>query len=346
MLTISVATTAGPTVITQLDNGWRAAQPLAGRFAAKLKTSPCLTLDPNRPERLFCGMSQHGVWRSDDAGQTWQPAFEDLPHARVTAIAVSRTEQVNRYGVAYVGTEPSAVFRSEDGGATWRACEGLTDLPSADRWAFPPRPETHHVRWIEPDQHDFGRLYVAIEAGALVYSPDGGETWQDRVAGGPLDTHHLATHPDAPGRLWAAAGDGFFESNDAGATWRKAEQGLRQRYCWSVAVDAGNPETVILSAAGGARQAHNLYQAESHLYRRTQTGGDWREIRAGLPDPKGIRAYALAADPAESGVFYAGTEARLYRSLDAGATWHPLPLDRLADDSGARVHSLVVAKTE
>lgn len=52
--------------------------------------------------------------------------------------------------------------------------KGLTKLPSASTWSFPPRPETHHVRWIGIDPHDAHHLYVAIEADVLVRSLDDG----------------------------------------------------------------------------------------------------------------------------------------------------------------------------
>jgi photosystem II stability/assembly factor-like uncharacterized protein len=64
------------------------------------------------------------------------------------------------------------------------------------------------------------RLFVAIEAGALVRTFDGGRTWRDRVRGGPYDTHTAVTNPLAPGRIYSAAGDGYFESTDAGDSWR------------------------------------------------------------------------------------------------------------------------------
>ena len=47
------------------------------------------------------------------------------------------------------------------------------------QWPFPPRPSTHHVRWIEPDVNRKEYLFVAIEAGALIKSFDGGKTWID-----------------------------------------------------------------------------------------------------------------------------------------------------------------------
>jgi hypothetical protein len=96
--------------------------------------------------------------------------------------------------------------------------ETLHKLPSSVSWSFPPRPWTHHVRWIEPDANNYDYVFVAIEAGALVQSHDGDRTWIDRVEQGPYDTHTLATHPMAPRRLYSSAGDGYFESFDYGET--------------------------------------------------------------------------------------------------------------------------------
>jgi len=55
---------------------------------------------------------------------------------------------------------------------------------------------------------------------------DDGRTWRDRVRGGPYDTHTAVTHPLAPGRIYSAAGDGYFESTDAGGSWRSPEDDL------------------------------------------------------------------------------------------------------------------------
>jgi hypothetical protein len=57
---------------------------------------------------------------------------------------------------------------------------GIKQLPSSKSWSFPPRPWTHHIRWIEPDANNPDYVFAAIEAGALVQSHDGGKTWIDR----------------------------------------------------------------------------------------------------------------------------------------------------------------------
>lgn len=287
------------------------------------KEPTCVAADPLRPELVYCGTFGNGIWRSDDAGRNWRFASEGVRHDKIYSLAVSRTDRVGNKGVIYAGTEPSAVFRSEDGGDSWRECSGLTDLPSSSEWSFPPRPETHHARWIHADPHQKGRIFVAIEAGALVRSADGGKSWIDRVPSGPVDTHELAMHLSVPNRLYSAAGDGYFESLDGGENWQQLEDGLAHSYVWSVAVDAGDPDIRIVASAASARQSHYKKSAESFIYRRV---GDepWQVIRGGLPDPSGRRTAVLAAHPTEPGEFFAVWESDIFRSTDGGASWDSL----------------------
>jgi hypothetical protein len=213
----------------------------------------------------------------------------------VTAVGVGRTEDAHGLSVVYAGTEPSAVFRSDTGGDTWADLAGLRALPSADTWSFPPRPDTHHVRWIEADASVADRVFVAIEAGALVRTFDGGRTWHDRVGGGPYDTHTAVTHPLAPGRIYSAAGDGYFESTDAGDSWRSPEDGLRHLYLVGVAVDPGDPDTVVISATDGPGFAYSPRLATAYVYRKTGLEG-WKQAMSGLPEAKGATASRFATD--------------------------------------------------
>lgn len=243
-----------------------------------------------------------------------------IAHHDITSVASGTGESV-----LFAGTEPSAVFRSEDAGKSWRELTGLTELPSASEWSFPPRPHTHHVRAIAVDPAYPELIYVCIEAGALVRSPDAGESWEDRHPDGPRDTHELVVHPEAPGRLYSAADDGYFESFDYGRRWHRPVQGLSHRYLWSVAVGAGDPDTMVASAAHGPQQAHDAENAESVLYRRTADGA-WQPCDKGLPEPAGTLAPVVAAGAA-SGVFYAASNRGLYRSEDAGESWQQLRIE-------------------
>ncbi len=303
----------------------------------------CVAIDPLRPERVYCGAFGRGLWCSEDAGASWQPAGEGIPHAEVMSVAVSRAERIGDHGVLWAGTEPSAVFRSEDGGQTWAERPALRDLPSAPTWSFPPRPWTHHVRWVAPGAVVPQRIFVGIELGGVMRSLDGGRTWEDRKPRSQYDAHTLAVHPLAPGRVYEAAGGGYAESLDGGATWRRVDRGLEHHYLWSLAVDPADPDTMVVSAAGSPWEAHDPSGAESTIYRRSN-GGPWEEVRGGLPAPRGKRVAVVAVNEGEPRVFYATRGTDIYRSADAGLTWAPLSILWPDGYRVAATRSMVVAE--
>lgn len=314
MSTVAIATERA-LLIARLGSTWSVEEHLT-------RESPeCLAVDVEHPSRLYCGTWGHGLWRSDDAGRTWNPVGPGIAYGEITAVAVSPRER----GVVYAGTEPSAVFRSENGGETWRELSGLRALPSSRSWSFPPRPETHHVRWIETDPAEAGRVFVAIEAGALVRTLDGGKTWLDRVSDGPYDTHTAGTHKMAPGRLYSAAGDGYFETGDAGASWSSEMKGLRHHYLVGVAVDPADPDAVVVSAASGPFVAYSPRHAEAYVYRKAARGS-FQTAMNGLPDGRGTVASRFAASPSEPGVIYAANNHGVFRTADAGGSWKALEI--------------------
>ncbi len=304
-------------VVEQSGKEWQARAKLRDR------SPDCIAADPSRPARLYCGTFGHGLWLTDDFGTTWKQSGKGVINPQLTSVAVSPTEKKEGFGVVYVGTEPSELYRSQDGGETWRKPADLLDVPSSSSWSFPPKPDTHHVRYISTDPVQPGRIYLAIEAGALLRSFDGGKTWKDRVDGGPYDTHTLATNPNAPGSLYSSAGDGYFESRDYGETWRSPEDGLRHHYLYSVTVHPSDPDTVLISASSSAWTAYNPQNAESYIYRRGDRR-NWERVVKGLPPSSGTTASALSANPEKSGEFYAANNTGLYRSSDTGFTWEKL----------------------
>jgi photosystem II stability/assembly factor-like uncharacterized protein len=344
MTILYVAIDKAVAVVHQRNGGWKVNLHLAG------SQPQCLAVDPLDQERVYCGTFDQGLWQSADAGASWEPAGEGIAHEQVMSVAVSAAEQVGGSGVVYAGTEPSAIFRSEDQGKSWRELAALRELPSARTWSFPPRPWTSHIRWITPDPLMPGRVFAAAEAGALVRSLDGGQTWEDRRPDGPFDTHTLVMHRLAPNRLYSAAGDGFMspgngfvQSDDGGDTWYRPDNGLDYHYLWSVAADPADPNTLVISAAPGPQEAHNPMSAESAIYRRSGNS-QWQRVRDGLPAARGLLASVLAANEAEPGVFYAGNNKGLFRSADAGSTWEELPIPWPAGTRIGRANALVVVQ--
>ncbi len=147
---------------------------------------------------------------------------------------------------------------------------------------------------------------------------DGGRTWADRVPGGPHDTHELAVHPEAPHVLRSAAGDGYYESRDGGATWTSPSEGLEVGYLRSVAVDPHDPEVTVVSAAPHAHVAYVAGSARGSVYRR-RGDGPWTRVEA-WPDPPRTIAPLLATGPGEHGL-WAADEHGVRASRDGGVTW-------------------------
>lgn len=339
MIRMYVAIGDGLAIVSHQDGNWQIEHQLVGQ------ATRCIAADPGRPERVYCGTFGNGLWSSIDAGRSWQPVGDGILYAEVMSVAVSPLEHRGEYGVVWVGTEPSALYRSEDGGQTWEERPTLRELPSAPTWSFPPRPWTHHIRWIEPDPIVAERLFVGIELGGVMRSLDAGLTWEDRKPGSQYDVHTLRTHPLARDRVYEAAGGGYAQSLDGGSTWQGDDAGLNHRYLWGLAVDPANPETIVVSAARGPRQAHYPPSAESTIYRKA-SARPWQEVRIGLPASKGTVAYRLASNPAEPGVFYAAANHGLYRSSDAGLTWEPLNVAWPPHYRQQRVHALVVVEAD
>ena len=273
----------------------------------------CLAADPLVPGRAWCGTHGAGVFRSDDGGRSWQPV--GLAARSIMAVTASSAER----DVVWVGTEPSAVWHSADAGVTWEPTSQLDTLPSSPEWSFPPKPDTHHVRWIACHPAAPGQLWVAIEAGALVSTLDGGRTWRDRVPGGPYDTHELAIHPNAPSSLRVSAGDGYFESDDGGLTWRSPDTGLDVGYLRSVAIDPGQPEDVVVSASSGPHSAYVAGRSDGRLYRRVSSHR-WERVTEGWPDPPSTIAPLLCAG-AGAGELWAADERGVHRTDDGGNVW-------------------------
>jgi photosystem II stability/assembly factor-like uncharacterized protein len=245
-----------------------------------------------------------------DGGLRWTECA--LLEQAVFSLAVSAAD-----GAVYAGTEPSALYRSDDGGESWRHLEGLLELPSRPTWSFPPRPWTSHVRWIAPSPHAADLLLVGIELGGLMRSTDGGLTWQDHRPGAQPDVHSLVWHPRVEGHAYEAGGGGAAWSEDAGETWRAADEGRDRSYTWAVAVDPQDPDLWYVSASTGPFAAHGGGDPQARLYRYHL--GKWDPLAGGLPEPLPAMPYALVAT--DRRLFAGLANGEIWESTDRGDAW-------------------------
>lgn len=232
--------------------------------------------------RLFAGTDGFGLYVSDGV-----IADDDFSWRLVEEIGETHVAGLwaSPDGALLLARTRKGLFRSVDVGATWQR----VNLPLEGR------PDALATA---PD----GSLYLGMGGGEILRSDDAGASWRLWSA---LDRdglfYALAIDPLNADRILAGTQHGLYSSLDAGRTWRPVE-------------NVGERRGLTLLEAGGAL----FLGAEDGVYRWEETTRRWRRVGEGLP-LRQVRA--LAASPANPSILFAGTDAGLYRSLDAGASW-------------------------
>jgi hypothetical protein len=197
-----------------------------------------IVLDPNRPERIFIAISAAGVFRTDDAGQTWRPTNRGLkspfeipdPDAEVGHCVHRIAAHPSRPEVLFMQKHWD-VMRSDDAGESWREVSG--NLPSD--FGFPidvnaNEPETIYVVPIKSDSEHF-----PPDAKLRVYrSRTGGDEWEALTNGLPQQDCYVNVLRDAMavdaldpcGVYFGTTGGQVYASADSGDTWNPIVRNL------------------------------------------------------------------------------------------------------------------------
>jgi photosystem II stability/assembly factor-like uncharacterized protein len=137
--------------------------------------------------------------------------------------------------------------------------------------------------------------------------------------GGAVDD--VVIDPQSPQRLWMASGGAVYVSVDGGTSWSTTGSGLEGQPVLFLAIDPGQPD--ILYAASVPSPAHNA----PGIFRSQDAGAHWALVASG-PDFQSLWSLAVApwspGPPGTPGVVFVGTDKKLQRSLDGGATFQPV----------------------
>lgn len=283
-----------------------------------------------RPMTYYFGATGGGVWKTDDAGETWRNVSDGyFQTGSVGAIAVAESDP----NVVYVGmgehpvrgvatSHGDGVYRSTDGGKTWTRM-GLEGTRAISR-----------IR-IHPNNPDLvylaaqGAPYGPTKERGIYRSKDGGRTWEQVLfvseSAGASDLSLDRTNPrvlyaafwDHVRHPWEVVsggpGSGIWKSADGGDTWEKINEGL-PALMGKIGVDVStaNPERVyamVEADPGGG------------LFRSDDAGKHWRLMNADWS----IRARAwyyieVFADPQNADVVYV-MDAPFMKSIDGGRTF-------------------------
>ncbi len=328
---------------------WRQIGPaiMGGRIAD-------LAVVEDNPAIFYVGVGTGGVWKTTNAGTTFEPIFDDQPTSSIGDVTLAPSNP----NIVWVGTgEPqnrqsspwgNGVYKSTDTGGTWKHM-GLT--------------ETHHIARIRihPSNPDIvyvaavGHLWGSNPERGVYRTTDGGVTWElvlfvDENTGA-ID---LVMDPGDPQTLFAAMyqrrrtgwgfngggpGSGIYRTIDGGATWQELTDGLPEGDKGRIGLDIyrsdGNLVYAVVEAdtrdptrgfqfgGGGAPQ-----ERKSGVYRSSDRGDTWEHLSQTNNRP--MYYSQIRVDPNDPDRIYLGGS-QLYRSSDGGKTF--------TSDAARNVHS-------
>ena len=200
-----------------------------------------------------------GMYRSTDAGQTWQHLGLTETH-QITDIVVDPRDPervyVSAIGHAFGPNSERGVFRTLDGGKSWKKVLFIDDSTGANDLAIDPsNPRILYATFYKFQRTPFSMIAGGGRSG-IWKSTDGGDTWKEitKAAGiprTPLGKIGIDVSRANPQRLYASieapdSTGGFFRSDDAGATWERmnddARMWVRNWYYATVTADPGGRE--------------------------------------------------------------------------------------------------------
>lgn len=226
------------------------------------------------PDVLWAGMGEtefrgnvipgDGVYRSTDAGETWQHMGLESATGQqmISRIRIDRGNCdrvfVAAFGDPFGPSEERGVYRTTNGGTEWeRVYERGNKAGAVDLFIDPNNSQTIYAGFWEAYRTDWS-LQSGGPGSGLAKSTDGGSTWTDisRNAGlpsGPWGKVGITVSGADANRVYAiveADSGGVFVSDDAGATFTQVsdDRNLRQRafYYSRILADPQDKETVYV----------------------------------------------------------------------------------------------------
>ncbi len=247
-----------------------------------------MEVHPTNPRIIYTGTAGGGVWKSNDAGTTFNPIFDEY----CQSIGVVTIDPNDPDNTIYVGTGETwprnsvsvgdGLYRSKDGGSNWQ------------KLGFEKSERIANVI-INPDNSN--EIYVAVlgalwsdsEERGVFKTNDGGASWEKVLyVNQKTGCADLAIDPSNPNILYASmwefrrtawsfesGGDysALYKSIDAGKTWNKIHNGFPKGQLGrlAIAVAPSNPNVLytVIEAEEDLRKG---------LYRSDDAGENWNQL--------------------------------------------------------------------
>lgn len=250
----------------------------------------------NDYKNVYVATASGGVWKSSNAGTTWQPIFDKYETASIGDLAIDQSDPK----VIWVGTGEAnnrnsvswgnGIYKSVDGGETF-VLKGLSS--------------THQIARVDvhPDNSDevcvcaIGHLWGYSGERGLYKTTDGGNNWQKLNNGLPDDGKtgciDLVRDPNNTDILYAAfyhrlrqpwhfhsggEAGGIYKSTNGGDSWTKLSNGLPQGPTGRIGLAIYHKNPQIVMALVEAERTDTLSIPGSGVYRTEDGGQNWTYV--------------------------------------------------------------------
>ena len=252
--------------------------------------------DPFNSARRFLTYTDIGLFRSEDAGKSWQSSTTGVPRE-------------------WRNTTYWLTFDPKVRGRMWSVNSGTHDLPRPKMW-----------------RHEDPMNYK----GGVCLSEDGGKTWRQSNSGmEETAATHILLDPTSPidARVLYVAGfgRGVYKSMDGGKTWTLKNQGITQRQPFAWRLTRASDGTLYVIIARRSEDGSIGNSGDGALYRSSDGADRWEAVQL----PQGVNGpNGLAVDPSSAQRLYLAAWARasgthgdgggIFLSEDAGRTWRQI----------------------
>ncbi|MGE0566725.1 MAG: WD40/YVTN/BNR-like repeat-containing protein [Bacteroidia bacterium] len=288
-----------------------------------------LAVDASNPSTWYVATAGGGVFKTINAGTTFDPIFDQAGAYSTGCIAIDPTntnvvwvgsgENNNQRSVSY----GDGIYKSEDGGKSFKNV-GLKN--------------SEHIGMITIDPNNSNIVYVAAygplwSAGGdrgIYKTEDGGKTWKNiftvsentgfnEIHMDPRDSKVLyATAHQRRRHEWTYISGGpesaIYKSTDAGTTWDKLTGGLPNNDMGRIAMDICPSNPDILYAMIEATDGNGFYKS-------TDRGASWSKLNGHAT--AGNYYQEIICDPKDENVIYS-MDTWAHVSTDGGKSFHKL----------------------
>ncbi|MBV9760101.1 MAG: hypothetical protein JO340_06025 [Acidobacteriaceae bacterium] len=300
-----------------------------------------LAASASNPSRFIAG-TLHGVMLSDDCGKTWK-RISDPQNAEmegITSVAVDPSDA----NIIYAGT-PHLPWKTTDAGKTWESIHtGMID--DSDVFSM----------FVDPSAPN---NVLASACSGIYSSGDRGELWH-KLLGIPNTsrrTHVVREDPQASNVIYAGTTTGLFKSTDSGKAWKTLTnipvnamafnraapysmylaleyEGIGKSNDGGSAIELVNKGFVDRRITGLTVSGNKLMAFESQggessgLFVSANRGETWTQLRTtrGL---NGVHLRSVTGFAGRGEILLAASHREMYKSIDGGGAWKPLPIRRL-----------------